>query len=390
MTALGDDRSERLARDRVQRAWLAVHSPLRHVDVGLVLVPLALSALGLVMIYSATAARLQAQGLDPSLFVNRQLISFAVGIAVMVAVMSFDYRQLRAWGPLLYVGAIALLVWVLFDGTIINASRSWIVIGGFQFQPSELAKPALIITLAALFHERREEALGLRALVEALVLAGVPMLLILRQPDFGTFTVFAALTFGVLLMAGVRVRYLALLAGLAIAAVLGALQLDVMQEYQEDRLATFIDPTADPGGAGFNVHQAMIAIGGGGFAGHGLMQGPQTSSAFVPENHTDFIFTVIGEELGFLGAAAVLLLFGVLLWRVLRVVALSRDTFGSLLAAGVAAVIAFHFFINVGMSVGLMPVTGLPLPFVSYGGTSIIASFFMIGLVQSVHMRRHA
>jgi rod shape determining protein RodA len=282
-----------------------------------------------------------------------------------------------------------MLGYLLVGGTVINGARAWIVVGGQQFQPSELAKVALILMLAALYHERREEALGLRALVEALVFATLPMVLILLQPDFGTFIVYVAIVFGVLLMARVRVRYMVALAVIGVVTCLAALQFEIVKDYQVDRLTAFFNPDqADALGAAYNVNQAQIAVGSGQFLGQGLFEGSQTSLSFVPENQTDFIFTVVGEELGFLGSGLMLAVFGLLIWRGLRIAALSRDTFGTLVAAGVVSVFAFQLFINVGMAIGLMPVTGLPLPFVSYGGTSLIASFLMVGLLENVHMRR--
>jgi rod shape determining protein RodA len=282
-----------------------------------------------------------------------------------------------------------MLVVTAATGTTVNASRAWIVFGGFQFQPAEIAKPALILMLATLFHERRESALGLRALLEALAIASVPMVLILAQPDLGTAIVFLAITFGVLLLARVKVRYLVALALIGVCSLAGAYQLNILKQYQVERLTTFFDSGAvDLQGAGYNVNQAQIAVGSGQLTGQGYLQGTQTSLSYVPENHTDFIFTVVAEELGFLGAMVLLGLFALVLWRCLRIAASSRDTFGTLIAGGVVAVFSFQLFINVGMSIGIMPVTGLPLPFVSYGGTSLIGSLIMVGLVQNVHMRR--
>jgi rod shape determining protein RodA len=321
--------------------------------------------------------------------VSRQATSLVIGLAGMVAVCVFDYRVFRAWSPMAYAGTLLLLGLVLVQGEVVNGSKAWLVVGGFQFQPSELAKVTLILMLATLFHERREEALGLRALVEALAIAAVPMGLILLQPDFGTFLVFVAIVFGVLLLARVRVRYLVALALLGVLAFAGIMASGALEDYQVDRLTSFLNPEeADPRGAAFNVNQAQIAVGSGQFLGQGLFQGSQTSLSYVPENQTDFIFTVVGEELGFAGSVLVLGLFGVLLWRALRIAAVSRDAFGTLLAAGVVAVFGFQVFINVGMAIGIMPVTGLPLPFVSFGGTSLIGSLVMVGLLQNVHMRR--
>lgn len=376
------------SRESSGRAWPGGSLPTHHVDPWLLLAAVALTCLGLVLIYSATAGDLEANGADPLHFVNRQGIALGIGLAVMGGVAIFDYRLYRAWAPVIYGLALVALVATLITGQTVNASRSWIVLGGLQFQPAELAKPALILMLAALFHERREEALGLRALLEALALAAVPMALILAQPDLGTAIVFVAITFGVLLLARVRVRYMAALAVIGVISIVGVLQLDFLEEYQQERLTSFLEPDADLGGAAYSVNQAQIAIGSGGLLGNGLGQGSQTEHGYVPENHTDFIVTVLGEELGFAGSVLLLGLYGVLLWRGIRITGRSRDTLGSLIGAGVVCVLAFQFFISVGMSVGLMPVTGLPLPFVSYGGTSLIGSFLMIGLLQNVHMRR--
>jgi rod shape determining protein RodA len=388
MAVTPDNRSDRLAREAVQRKWSTAYSPLRHIDLVLIGAALALTVFGLVMIYSATFHGLEARGANPLHFVTRQSVALVIGLAGMVAAMLVDYRVFRAWAPVLYAVSIVMLIITVLTGTTVNAARAWIVLGGFQFQPAELAKPALIVMLGALFHERREEALGLRALMEALAFASVPMLLILAQPDLGTAIVFVAIVFGVLLLARVRVRYMAALALIGVLSLFGALQLNILKEYQVDRLTSFLDRESDALGAGYNVNQATIAVGSGQITGQGLFQGSQTALSYVPENHTDFIFTVVGEELGFVGAALLLGLFAVLLWRALRIAAVSRDAFGTLLAGGIIAVFSFQLFINVGMSIGIMPVTGLPLPFVSYGGTSLIGSFIMIGLLQNVHMRR--
>ncbi len=384
-----EDRRDRLVRESVQAKWAGAYAPVHHVDWILIGAAIALALFGLLEIYAATVASGERSGPDPRSLVTQQGIALGVGLVGMAVVAAPDYRLFRAWAPLAYVGAAALLLGVLVAGTEINGSQAWFRVGGFQFQPSELAKSALIVMLAALFHERRDEALGLRALVEALAVAAVPMALILLQPDFGTFLVFVAIVFGVLLLARVRVRYLVALAVLGASAFGGIIASGQLAAYQVDRLTSFINPaSADPQGAGFNIQQAQIAIGSGQFLGRGLFQGTQTALDYVPENHTDFIFTVVGEELGFVGAVLLLALFGVLLWRAVRIAAVSRDTFGTLLAGGVISVLGFQVFINVGMAVGIMPVTGLPLPFISYGGTSLIGSFLMVGLLQNVHMRR--
>jgi rod shape determining protein RodA len=383
-------REARLLRETVQQKWSGRYAPARNIDPLILVAVVGLVALGLVMIYSATHHRLELAGRDPMHFVSRQLVALGLGMVAMTVVAAIDYRIYRVWAPVIYAASIVMLVITAATGATVNASRAWIVFGGFQFQPAELAKPALILMLAALFHERREEALGMRALLEAVALAAAPIALILLQPDLGTAIVFVAITFGVLLLARVRVRYMIALAVLGVLSMAGAFQLNILQEYQVERLTTFFNAAeSDLQGAGYNVNQAIIAVGSGQFSGQGLFQGTQTSLGYVPENHNDFIFTVVGEELGFLGGALLLGLYALLLWRALRIAADARDTLGMLLCAGVIAVFSFQLFINVGMAIGIMPVTGLPLPFVSYGGTSLIGSLIMIGLLQNVAMRRH-
>ncbi len=388
-TDYAGDRSQRMAREEVQRQWSGVFSPLRRMDLTLLVAVAGLVALGLLLIYSATQGRMASAELDPLQYVNRQLATGGLGLIAMLAVMSVDYRLLRAWAVPIYVATLASLVAVLLVGVTELGATRWLDIAGFRFQPSELAKPALVLMLAALFHERREDGLGLRALVEALVIAAIPAALIIVQPDLGTAIVFVAITFGVLLMARVKVRYLIALVVIGVTSLVGAYQLGILRDYQLARLAQFVQAGQGGDADTYNVDQALAAVGAGQVSGQGLLQGTQTQLGFVPENHTDFIFTVLGEELGFLGAVLLLGLYAVLLWRAFVIAAGARDTLGTLIAAGVAIAFAVQMFINVGMSVGIMPVTGLPLPLVSYGGTNLIGSLLMIGLLESVAMRRH-
>lgn len=388
----GADRDQRILRERIQDRWMDAYAPTRHLDPVLVLTVLALSAIGVAAIYSATFHRLQLQGVDPAGFMNRQLISLGVGVAGMVAAAVIDYRYARVYSPLIYLGAVGLLVAVLTPlGSSVHGSQSWINLGGFQLQPSELAKVALVIALAALLHERKGDP-NLLTIGGAVVLLAVPSGLILLQPDFGTFLVFPWTAFVLLLVGGTRARYLIGLTALAVGGATAVFQLKLieLQEYQIARLTAFLDPgnTEIAKTTAYNTNQSLIAIGSGGFAGKGFMEGTQTNLSYVPANHTDFIFTVVGEEFGFLGSAVVLGLFAVLLWRGLRIAALAKDLFGTLLAAGAVAVFSVQLLVNVGMTVGIMPVTGIPLPFVSYGGTSLLASFLLVGLMLNVHMRR--
>jgi rod shape determining protein RodA len=275
-------------------------------------------------------------------------------------------------------------------GSATNAAQSWFELGVYQVQPSEYAKVAMILVLAAIIGSRREPP-GLRQLALALAAVAVVCVLILLQPDFGTFMVFVPILFGVLLVGGVPLRWLLVLALVGSIGVVGMFKVNMLKEYQKDRLTAFIDPSADPEGRGYtyNARQALIAIGSGGVTGKGYLRGTQTNLQYVPEQKTDFVFTVVGEELGFTGAMLLLGLLGLLAWRGLRIAAVARDPFGALIAAGVVSMLVFQAFVNVGMTIGIMPITGIPLPFVSYGGSSLVASFLAVGLLENVHMRRY-
>jgi rod shape determining protein RodA len=356
-----------------------------------VLAACALTVLGLAAIYSSTLASLRAQGLPEVSIMRRQLLNLGLGLAAMVAVTVVDYRRLQAWAGVVFGAVVVVLGLVLTPlGSATNGAQSWFELGAYQVQPSEYAKIGTIITLAAVFGARREPP-GLRRLAAGLAAMALVCAQILLQPDFGTFMVFVAILFGVLLVSGVQLRWLLVLALVGTVGVVGMFKLNVLREYQKERLTAFIDPGADDSGRGFtyNSRQALIAIGSGGVTGKGYLRGSQTNLQYVPEQKTDFIFTVIGEELGFAGAMLLLALLGLLIWRGLRIAAMARDPFGSLLAVGVVSMLAFQAFVNIGMTIGLMPITGIPLPFVSYGGSSLIASFLAIGLLENVHMRRY-
>jgi rod shape determining protein RodA len=357
----------------------------------LVITALVLAGIGLMVIYSAKLQALTSQGLPTSLYVSRQLIALVLGVIVLVAASVIDYRHLRSYAPVFYLGSLAFLVLVLTPlGVARGGSQRWIVLGGFQLQPSEVAKVAVLVAVAALLHERKGES-TLPTVVTAIGLTLVPMGLIFLQPDLGTSIVFAWLLAVLFLVGGVRAPYLvALTIGAVLAITMVITQEGILDSYQLDRLTAFAragDPSLDRT-LRFQTEQSVIAIGSGQVFGKGLFDGTQTALAFVPENHTDFIFTVIGEEFGFFGASIVLALYLVLIWRGLRIAILAKDTFGTLLASGVVAMLALQVFVNVGMNVGIMPVTGIPLPFLSYGGTSLIVWFGLIGLLLNVHMRR--
>ncbi|HYY81568.1 MAG TPA: rod shape-determining protein RodA [Actinomycetes bacterium] len=387
------DRVSRLGWEGASERPMAWRTPWRHLDPVAAMSACALAVLGLVAIYSATVPSLRAQGLPGDLVLRRQLVSLAVGLAGMAAVTLVDHRRLQAWAVLLYAGVVAVLGLVLTPlGSASNGAQSWFSLGPYQVQPSEYAKVGLIVTLAAVFGgQHDDEVPGLRQLGLGLAATGLVCLEILLQPDFGTFMVFVAILFGVLLVAGVKLRWLLVLVLVGCVGVVGMFKLDVLKEYQKERLTAFIDPSADASGRGYtyNARQALIAIGSGGVTGKGYLRGSQTNLQYVPEQKTDFIFTVIGEELGFAGSAALLALLALLAWRGLRIAAMARDRFGALLAAGVVSMLVFQAFVNLGMTIGIMPITGIPLPFVSYGGSSLISSLLAIGLLENVHMRRY-
>jgi rod shape determining protein RodA len=320
---------------------------------------------------------------------KKQLGFLLIGAVVLLLAASFDYRFVKVYAGLIYVASLILLILVRTPlGTTVKGSQRWFQLFGFQFAPSEVAKLALIAMLAAFLAELRRSDLTLQDVYRATVLAAIPALLVFLQPDLGTSIVTASILAGVLVVAGARARHLAILALTAIVLMFGAFQLGVVREYQVARLTAWLDESNDPSGANFNREQAEIAIGSGGVSGRGYLNGTQTNLDFVPEQHTDFIFTVVGEEFGFIGSIGVLLLFGLLVWRAFRIALLSKDPFGAYLAAGIGSMFALQAFVNIGMAIGIMPITGIPLPFVSYGGSSLLMNAAAVGLLLNVHMRR--
>ncbi|HJR45386.1 MAG TPA: rod shape-determining protein RodA [Actinomycetota bacterium] len=370
-------------------ARMARKAPIRHLDPTLLLVTLMLAAYGAVMVFSATVHRQEEAGLDPQLFVKRQIAYLIAGVVVLLLLSSFDYRHLRTFAPFIYGATLIGLVLVLTPlGAVSKGAQRWIDFGFFQAQPSELAKVAVIITLGAFFAEKKGELRALDVLA-AIGLVVVPAGLIFLEPDLGTMMVFVALTGGLLLVGGAKLRHFLVLGVVCAIGIAAIIQFDVLHDYQKERITSFLDPNPDVRSYGYNLTQSKIAIGSGGFRGKGLeSENTQTSLDFVPEQHTDFIFTAVGEQLGFLGSATLLALFAFLIWRALRIATMSRDMFGTLLATGAAALWAFQLFVNVGMTMGIMPITGIPLPFISYGGSSLITNFAAVGLLMNVHMRR--
>ena len=365
-------------------------SPWRHVDLTLLLSTLGIALIGVVMVYSSTRQKQETAGLDPAFFLKRQAVFLLLGLVALGLVSLVDYRRIRDFAPILYGGAVLALLLVLSPlGTSRRGTQAWFQIGSFQVQPSEVAKVALILALAAICAGARG-SFDTAGVLTALGAALVPTALILVQPDLGTTMVFIAVVIAVLLVAGARPRHMAVLALLGIAAIVMIVELGVLKDFQRDRLTAFLDPEADAQRSSYNLRQSQIAIAAGGIAGRGLFEGTQTNLAFVPEQHTDFIFTAVGEELGLVGGVSLLGFFGVMMWRIWRAAVLARDQFGRLVCVGVLAMLVFQIFENVGMTMGITPITGIPLPFMSYGGSAMIASCIGIGLVLNVHMRRFA
>jgi rod shape determining protein RodA len=363
---------------------------MRHLDPGLLLITLALSAYGAIMVYSATATKQEAEGLDPGLFLKRQ-IAYAVGGAVILLALSlFDYRHLKGFSIVLYGFTVVSLLIVLSPaGETVAGARRWIDLGFIQAQPSELAKVATIVVVSAFLAERKGE-IGWAAVLTTIGIVAMPAALIFLEPDLGTMMVFLALAASLLLLAGAKIRQFVLLGLVCFIAVVGAIKLDMIHQYQIDRVTAFMDPNPDPRSEGYNLTQSKIAIASGGLHGKGLRaQNTQTTLDFVPEQQTDFIFTAVGEQVGFFGSAFLLGLFGLLIWRALRISAMARDLFGTLIAGGIAAYWAFQIFVNVGMTMGIMPITGIPLPFISYGGSAMLTNFLAVGLLLNIHMRRY-
>jgi len=382
-------------RSYERRSWLSrvSDSRLRRLDWTLICVAAVLSAIGSVLVFSATRAGLTEAGDDPYSYLKKHLFNLVIGLVLGGVTAALDYRLLRAYAPIVYAAACVGLVAVLTPlGATINGSHSWITVGGgFQLQPSEFAKVGLVVLLAMILGEPRDGEVGpgRRDILIALGLAALPAGLVMLQPDLGTTLVFGAVIIGMLAVSGAPKRWVLGLLGGAVSAALVVWWLHLLKPYQINRFTAFADPSKDPRGAGYNAEQARIAVGSGGFFGKGLFHGEQTIGHFVPEQHTDFIFTVAGEELGFAGAALITALLGVVLWRGLRIAMQAADLFGLLVASGVVCWLAFQTFENIGMTVGIMPITGLPLPFVSYGGSATFVNMIAIGLLEAVHLRHN-
>ena len=375
------------------RVFAQERRPIRHVDLTLLVVTAALVVIGLFAIYSATSQTLRQDGLDPLSRVNKQVATAVLGFIVLLVMMTFDYRFLKVYAGFIYGITLFLLLVLQIPGVAggDGATSNYIDIPGvslLQISPSEFAKIGLIVILSAMLSELRTPVPMLSDVVRVLMVAGLTMGLVFINVEIGTTIVLTAITVGILVVAGTRAKHLIALAAGAIILIVLAFQLNVIKSYQVDRLTAFFDSGNAAEDARYNLEQSEIAVGSGGMFGRGYLHGTQTNLDYVPEQHTDFIFTVIGEEFGFFGSVFVLGLFAALLWRAIRIAYLSKDSFGTYLATGVASMFAIQMFVNVGMVIGIMPITGIPLPFLSYGGSSILVSFTAIGMLESIHMRR--
>jgi len=353
---------------------------LRNFDWVLITATMLLLGFGFAVIYSTT---FNISGGSEAL---QQMLFAAIGLVGMVTLARMDYRILKKFSGILYLLTVAMLVATEFLGSTKLGATRWIDLGFMQFQPSEVAKVFMVIVMAKFFAENVEQMHRPKVFIKSVVYIGIPTVLVALQPDLGTAMTFAIIWGAMLLVSNIKKRYVVGIAGLTILAM-PVVYAFFLKEYQKHRILTFLDPAADPTGTGWNVAQAKIAIGSGQFWGRGLGHGPQSQLNFVPFKHTDFIFAALAEEMGFVGAFAIILLFGVLLYRILRIAMLSRDYFGMFIATGIFAILFFHIFINIGMNLGIMPVTGIPLPLVSSGGTSVVITLLCLGIVESIFIR---
>ena len=353
---------------------------------------IGLLAIGTLLVYAGTREWFRSYGLDPEYYLKRHSINIVIGVLLAYGTTLIDYRLLRAYTPIIWLAAVVGLVLVLIPGigSEINGARAWIALpGGFQIQPAELAKIAIIVGIAMILADRDQVDQDPSDLdvLKALAISAVPILLIVAQPDLGTVLIISAAVVAMIGASGARAIWVVGLLLLGVVGVFTAVQTGAVNEYQVARLQSFVDPNADPQATGYQLRQSRITIGSGGLFGKGLFEGPQTNGRFVPEQQTDFIFTVAGEELGFVGGSLILFLYFLIFLRAFAICKRSSDLFGRLVCIGVIAWFGFQTFENIGMAMGLMPMTGVPLPFLSYGGSSMFANLIGIGLLQNVYAR---
>lgn len=376
-------------RNRTRAQW-------RHFDILLVAAVTAIAAFGVVMVWSATRVQLETAGLSPTSEAKKQAIFVVIGLVAMVVVAAVDYRRLRDWAPAIYGVSVFLLMAVFVAGARVKGSQAWFQIGPYQFEPSELAMIALIVALAAYTAHFKGKLSG-KAFVTSLFMTLLPFGLVYKQPDLGTALIMGVILVAMMVIAGARLRHLGILTLIAVLGMTAVVELGVLKAYQQARLTSFVNTPskvtpqllASPAGANiYNLVQSKTAISHGGLLGQGIGKGSQTNLSEVPAQSTDFIFSAAGEQVGLVGCALLLGLFLIVVWRTWRAAALSRDLFGTMLCVGVLAMIVFQVFENVGMTMGIMPVAGIPLPWMSYGGSAIVIDFIAVGIVANVRMRR--
>jgi rod shape determining protein RodA len=367
---------------------------IKFLDKGFLFSLIVIMSFGIVILYSASSS----MGSDPFFYIKKQILWLIVGIVMVVMIVRFDYSQLEGYWKYLYGISIATLIIVLIFGQEVRGTTGWIGLGPFpKIQPAEFTKVLLILSFAAYLNKRKDQMNNFKEMLPCFIFMGIPCVLIMMQPDLGTALVYIAVTLVMMFIAGANPKTLGkiiLIISLFIALILFShfkfgtwLPLD---DYQINRLIVFVDPYSDGQGgrgAGWNTIQSLIAIGSGGFTGKGLFNGSQVQLNFLPEHHTDFIYAVIGEELGFIGAVLVILIYGILLVRAVVISFNASDLYGSYLVIGISAMWMFHVFENIGMSIGIMPITGIPLPFLSYGGSAMLTNMLAVGLILSVNMR---
>jgi rod shape determining protein RodA len=383
--------SKPLSRSPIDSLARNPADPRQHVDWAMTALVLVLAGIGLAAVYSARYQSLVLAGLDPMFYLERQMLAVGVGSAAMVVVALVDYRRLRDFAPFFYLGSCAVLAVVLVMGRASKGAQAWLEFGPVQFQPSEFAKVALVLMLASfLANDRLGPVVPFPRFVGALALLALPAGLVLLQPDLGSASVLVAITMGILLIAGANFRHILLVSVLMLVSAGVVMGTGTLDKYQQDRLTAFVQqsPTPENRDIILQVRNSKTAIAQGGLTGHGWLKGPLTNGGYVPEQHTDFIFSAVAEQFGLAGAGLVLTLYALLGLRIWRTARLSKDMLGTLIAAGALTMLIWHVFENVGMTMGLTPVTGIPLPLLSYGGSSTVAFFLLVGLVQSVHMRR--
>lgn len=357
---------------------------LKNLDFSVIIVTSLIILVSLIIIGSATHINTPSE--DRYWYVQRQGIFALMNVIFIFVILNFDYKSLAKFGNTLYGINLVMLLAVMFVGQSALGAQRWIQIGPISLQPSEFSKLIMIISLSSLLDKKMGKLNSFKEIIPVFLYVGIPFLLVLKQPDLGTSLVFLAILFGMIFVAGINSKHLLLI--FSAAAAFMPIFWHFLKDYQKMRLTVFIDPNVDPLGSGYHIIQSKIAIGSGMLFGKGLFAGTQSQLNFLPENHTDFIFAVIGEELGFVGAVIILLLYFFLLYRGIKIAGLAKDNFGTLLATGITSMLTFHVLVNVGMTAGIMPVTGIPLPLMSYGVSSLTTNMISIGILLNIYMRR--